>query len=339
MKRNYCKTKISTIALILLLTISATSLLLPVANAHTPPLEIRTYAYITVAPNPIGVNQPVRILMWLDQTFKDANARTNDYRFHNYKLTITKPDDTTETKTWDVCEDTTSSQGYSYTPNQVGTYTLKFEFPGQDYDEYSHNPDSDYVNDTYTASSASTKLIVQENPIEYYPSVPFPVEYWTRPIYGENTNWWSISSDYFGEGSPQQARKYIPDAVGPLTSHVMWTKALQSGGVVGGDNLEIQGDTYFEGTSRLTRFRNPIILCGKLYFTEQCHIYRPVDQPSVLISVQGNSFGLDLTYLRYHSGIYSRFGQSTTSELFSRFYSRETLASLLMQTQETGCSM
>jgi len=268
MKRNYCQPKIVTMALILLLTVSATSLLLPEANAHTPPLEIRTYAYITVAPNPVGVNQPVRILMWLDQTFRDANPRTNDYRFHNYKLTITKPDDTTETKTWDVCEDTTSSQGYSYTPNQVGTYTLKFEFPGQDYNEYSHNPNSDYVNDTYTASSASTKLIVQEDPIEHYPSVPLPVEYWTRPIYGENTDWWSISSDYFGEGSPQQARKYIPDAVGPLTSHVMWTKALQSGGVVGGDNLEIQGDTYFEGTSRLTRFRNPIILCGKLYFTE-----------------------------------------------------------------------
>jgi outer membrane protein assembly factor BamB len=127
---------------------------------------------------------------------------------------------------------------------------------------------SAYVNDTFAASSASTTLTVQEEPIPYINSYPLPQEYWTRPIYGENTDWWSISSDYFGEGSPQQATKYIPDAAGPITSHVMWTKALQSGGVVGGDNLEIQGDTYFEGTSRLTRYRNPIILCGKIYFTE-----------------------------------------------------------------------
>jgi hypothetical protein len=242
--------------------------ILPMVNAHSPPMEIQTYAYITVSPNPVGVDQTVRILMWLDQTFPDANAHTNEYRFHNYKLTITKPNDTTETKTWDVCMDTTSSQGHSYTPTEVGTYTLTFEFPGQDYTEYSHNPNSAYVNDTYAASSASTTLIVQEDPIEYYSGVPITSEYWKRPIYGENTNWWIIASNYFGEGSAQQARKYIADAVGPLTSHVMWTKELQSGGVVGGDSFEIHGDTYFEGTSRLIRFRNPIILDGKLYYTE-----------------------------------------------------------------------
>jgi len=46
----------------------------------------------------------------------------------------------------------------------------------------------------------------------------------------------------------------------------MWTKSIQTGGVVGGDNFEIQGDTYFEGSAYISRYRNPIILAGKLYF-------------------------------------------------------------------------
>ena len=61
--------------------------------------------------------------------------------------------------------------------------------------------------------------------------------------------------------------KDIPgDAVGSLTSHVMWTKPIQSGGVVGGNNFEIQGDTYFEGSAYSQRYTNPIIVNGHLYY-------------------------------------------------------------------------
>jgi hypothetical protein len=48
----------------------------------------------------------------------------------------------------------------------------------------------------------------------------------------------------------------------------MWTKPLQSGGVVGGNDTVIQGDTYFEGSAYNQRFTNPIILDGMLYYTE-----------------------------------------------------------------------
>jgi hypothetical protein len=48
----------------------------------------------------------------------------------------------------------------------------------------------------------------------------------------------------------------------------MWTRALQSGGVVGGTNFVTPGDTYFEGTAYAWRFQNPIIMAGKLYYTE-----------------------------------------------------------------------
>jgi hypothetical protein len=278
------KTIANVVALFSIFAIAVTLIAAPAANAHDPAWEITTYAYIAVSPNPVGVNQLVHVIMWIDQQFKGGSIH-NDYRLHDYKLTITRPDGTTETETWDIVWDLTSAQYTSYTPDQTGEYTFKFEFPGQEYNEYSHDPNSDYVNDTLAASSASTTLTVQEEPIPFINSYPLPQEYWKRPIYGENTDWWSISSDYFGEGSPQQARKYIPDAVGPLTSHVMWTKVLQSGGVVGGDNYEIQGDTYFEGTSRLIRFRNPIILCGKLYFTESAS-YRGSGGPTDCVDLR-----------------------------------------------------
>ena len=68
----------------------------------------------------------------------------------------------------------------------------------------------------------------------------------------------------------------ISDAVGPLTSHIMWTKPLQSGGVVGGNNFQIAGDTYFEGSAYLPRYNNPIILDGMLYYTEPLSYGAPV---------------------------------------------------------------
>jgi hypothetical protein len=266
------KNKATAIAfsLLLILTMAVSIVALPSASAFDPDTEIPVFAFIMAVPDPIGVSQYTHVYMWLDKVF-DSAALINNYRFHNYKLTITAPDDSVETVTFDIVHDSTSNQGYTFAPDQTGTYTLKFEFPGQAVSEYDHNPASAYVDYSYPAASAETTLTVQEEPIYEYPaSYPLPTEYWTRPIYGENPGWWIISSDWLGTGSPQtsQYSRYIADGVGPLTSHVMWTKPLQAGGVVGGNNFEIQGDTYFEGSAYISRYRNPIIMNGKLYYTE-----------------------------------------------------------------------
>ena len=160
------KNSLAILVSILILSIAASSLLLPSATAHSPPWQIPTFAYVQAVINPVGVGQNTYIYMWIDKTFGTDTALTNDWRFHNYKLTITAPDGTVEVKTWDVVWDTTSSQGYSFAPNQVGTYILKFEFPGQAYTQYSHNPNSAFVNDIYLASSAEGTLTVQEELIQ-----------------------------------------------------------------------------------------------------------------------------------------------------------------------------
>ena len=292
------KSKISTIALILVLTISATLVALPVVNAHTPAWSIATFAFINVSPNPIGVNQQLNVLMWLDKVIYGASPE-NDIRFHDYKLTITKPDDTIETMTFDVCTDTTSSQYLAYTPDKIGTYTFKFEYPGQTYtwDDpiagFGGPPmPNAYTNDTYSASSATTTLTVQEEQITAITSYPLPKEYWTRPIYGENTDWWSISSNWLGTGSPEFKTAdfghstYVSGAVGSKTAHIMWTKPLQTGGVVGGTNTAIIGDTYFEGTAYLNRYTNPIIVAGKLYYTEPISYAGSSSGPTVCVDLR-----------------------------------------------------
>jgi hypothetical protein len=285
------KTAAIAIAIFLMFSMGASMMLVPTASAHTPTWQIPTYAFILAAPNPIGVGQATYIYMWLDKVM-DGAAIINDIRFHNYQLTITKPDTTTETKTWDIIWDTTSSQGYSYTPNQVGTYTLKFTFPGQVYTWadpvaglFGPPAVSAYVNDTFVASTASVTLTVQQEPISNLPSsYPLPTEYWTRPIYGENPDWWKISSNWLGTGAAVMStvgsgtitgwpgisaiNRYPGDAIGPTTAHVMWTKPLQPGGVVGGNNFLIQGNTWFEGSAYNQRYNNPIIINGYLYYTE-----------------------------------------------------------------------
>jgi len=85
-------------------------------------------------------------------------------------------------------------------------------------------------------------------------------------------------------GSAQSS--YPGDAVGPQTSHIMWTKPLQSGGVVGGNNFVIEGDTYFEGSAYQQRFTNPIIIDGKLYYKEPVSFSGPSMGPTDCVDLR-----------------------------------------------------
>jgi hypothetical protein len=256
MKNSRNRTMATLIALFLLLTIAVTLVALPAANAHTPPWQIPTFAYINVAPDPVGVGQQVIVVMWLDKPWPSATV-DNDIRPHDYKLTITKPDNTTVTMNWPVVVDSTSSQYTLYTPDRVGTYTLRFDYPGQTY-----TWSGAYQNDIFLASSATTTLTVQQEPIPKI-TYPPPTEYWTRPIEGENTAWVSIASNYlrpFGAAYSFGSERFQPDGTAPNSPHIMWTKPINFGGVVGGSNVGVTGATFYTGLSYNTRFNSPVII-------------------------------------------------------------------------------
>jgi hypothetical protein len=291
------KTAAISIAILLIISMGASIALIPNTSAHTPVWNIPTYAYIVVQPDPVGVGQTINVYMWLDCVYGEqagtvngvsgqALALQNNYRFLNYNLTIIAPDGTVATQIFPIIGDTTSNQGYSYTPSQIGTYQLLFNYPGQVYAANGNGlAGSVMANDTYLPSMASENLTVQSTQISNAGAQgnPAPSEYWARPIYGENTNWYSVSSNWLGIGSaalPSVSsgtitgfgtgaiiNRYPGDAIGSLTSHVMWTTPLTEGGVVGGTGLSPSGVGWFEGSAYENRYSNPIILNGVLYYT------------------------------------------------------------------------
>ena len=284
---NKQKTTTISIAILLLISIATPAILLPNANAHSPPWNIPTNAYISAAPNPVGVGQTVSVFLWIDQVLPGA-AIENDLRMQNYNLTIISPSGEVTTQLFPTVTDCTSNQGTTFVPSETGNYTLIFSYAGQ-LNTYAgpYNmgpgvavpPAGTYTNDTYLPSSTRMTLTVQEVSIPAANgSSPLPTEYWTRPIYGENNYWYKISSNWLGSGSPS----YNINAVGSQTSHIMWTSPLQSGGVVGGTASSTLGETYFEGSAYLSRFTNAIILDGMLFYTV------PISYTDIPNSMMGN---------------------------------------------------
>jgi hypothetical protein len=97
------------------------------------------------------------------------------------------------------------------------------------------------------------------------PDYELPSSYWTRPIEGQNTNWASIVSHYLGYPYIYQG-VVQPDGSAPNSAHIMWTKLLMFGGVVGGSNTAAFGATYYTGLSYESQFGNPLIIHGRLYY-------------------------------------------------------------------------
>ncbi len=266
------KTKTIATSLFLMLAMAATLIAVPLANAHDPPWTIPTYAYIVVSPNPVGVGQSVFVVMWINRVPPSAGGIGGD-RWTGYTVKITRPDNSIE-NLGPFISDPTSSAYYTYTPNQVGTYKFEFNFPGQVASLY--HPEtgipggaSDFINDTHLASSATTTLTVQEEAVQEPPTYPLPTQYWTRPIEGQNTAWFTVASNYlnpFGAAYMYGSERFQPDGIAPNSPHIMWTKPLDDGGVVGGSYEFAEGMTYYTGLSYESRFSNPLIIYGRLYY-------------------------------------------------------------------------
>jgi len=275
------KSKLAVILIVATLVASIGISLTP-TQAHTPAWQITTFAYITATPNPVGVGQTTNIVFWLDTVIQGAGI-TNNIRFQNYNLTIVAPDGTKTEKLFPTVTDTTSSQFYQFTPTQTGTYNLYFNFPGQTY-----NYGGAYQDDYYTPSSASATLTVQSEPVTGLSAIPLPTEYWARPIFGQNHLWSQIASNWLGGAATSDL--WQKSGLSPESAHIVWTKQLEYGGLTGDLITQYGQDTltaptYYSGFSYNTRFSNPIILQGILYYQE----------PNGEAGGNGQMVGVDLT--------------------------------------------
>ncbi len=243
--QNSKNKKAMTIGMLMIATIALTLFALPNANAqlnvpYVSAGKFRTYAFIGATPNPVGVGE--QTLLHIGITQQLANVALGWY---GLSVTVTKPDGTTETIS-DIKTDSTGGTGRIYTPTMAGNYTFQTHFPEQNYTWPPTAPRRPFTGTAvYKASDSEiVKLVVQADPIAYYPGVPLPTEYWTRPITSQFREWSPIAGNWV---NPLPINFLAPYNDAPETGHVLWAKPLTTGGLVGGDlgqNMYQTGDAY-----------------------------------------------------------------------------------------------
>jgi len=136
------------------------------APSSARPSTLQTTASLSVYPNPVGVGQTAQINM----SISPPPPTTSD-RFLGSRLTVTRPDGTTQTL-GPFTSDTTGSGFALYTPTMVGNYTLQLTYPGQLFSSR---------NATYLPSSSQlATLRVQEQPVSSGKPSPTPTQTPTR---------------------------------------------------------------------------------------------------------------------------------------------------------------
>jgi hypothetical protein len=264
------KTIATAVSLFLLLAIAVSLVALPNANAQG---KMATYPVIGSTPNPVGVGQETLILMGItQQLYSDL------YHWSDLTVTVDRPDGKTETL-GPFQTDSTGLTGTIYVPTMAGNYTLQVHFPEQVIPDGAGAsafgpgiPDGTVMQ---ASDSIKITLVVQEEPLTFYPGHPLPTEFWTRPIDDQLREWAPIAGNWL-----TTPRNFL--AVGnedaPETAHILWTTPLTSGGLVGGTlqgyqgteddvtNIGYETGDAYEGKWGSSFGGGSIVMGGKLYY-------------------------------------------------------------------------
>ncbi|MCW4018756.1 MAG: PQQ-binding-like beta-propeller repeat protein [Candidatus Bathyarchaeota archaeon] len=257
------------VALLLILSMASALVLLPSSTAYSPPWTIPTSAYVTVTPNPIGVNQRCLIVVYTDRYSPTAGGAVGQV-WEGFQLDITKPDGTTETIGPWTCSSAVASDFVSYTPDQIGNYTIVFSWPGGEVESSAATYDTPTIGDKFLgATSEPCSLVVTADPAPYWPETPLPDGYWTTPVNAQNRDWSQLVSNWLG--GTWLTNNFQKAGTGPKSAHVLWTAPLcadspSSPGYPGGI-----ADAQWPAISNnindyQSSFRNPIIMNGILYY-------------------------------------------------------------------------
>ena len=239
MKILRSKSKVSSVALVLVLTIAATLITcLPTAMAEKAP----TKAFLSFRPNPIGRGQMLLINAWVSPC-----PEWSTMLYHDYNFIFTKPDGTVETIVIPYTEQP-GTVWFLYIPDKLGTWTIQFTWAGQA--------------DREPCSTEKLELIVQQEPIPSWPPAELPTDGWDYPINIENREWAQISGPWFMMDYNASRCDWNPYTQGPRSSHILWRLPPLSGvgGLIGG----LYGTTGYYTKNTLTV---SVVMAGRAYST------------------------------------------------------------------------
>jgi len=207
--------------------------------------------------------------------------------FHGLTVTFTRPDGSKDTfmpvdmtlKNIGVeVPGLTESIGtllFNYKPNQVGEWSVSFSYPGETFTTPGLN-DSVYYK---PATSNTFAFTVQEEPIlesgllTGWPYSPLPTGYWERPISINNREWAAIGGNWMMSQADPWGTKFNPYSTAPNTGHVLWSKQVNPGGIIGGD----WGSTSYSQQGVGTAGAPPVIMEGRLYYNNHGGTFSCVD--------------------------------------------------------------
>jgi hypothetical protein len=256
----------SSIALLLLLIFVLSLISVPNTHADTIP----TYTYIAVSPDPAGIGQDVTVIVWMDKAEPTASGPFGGR--WEFTVKVTKPGGSTE-NLGPYTADPSSYAYFSYTPDETGTYTFEANFAGKHVVGVGIIPPFLPVDDNYEPSSFTTTLTVQDEPATSFPQSSLPSSFWTRPINAQNQDWYKIAGNWLGQGTGSFGYMYYnssgnfnPYTQGPETPHILWTKPVDFGGLIGGEFGATTTSVYYTGKSYEPKFTPPVIMNGVLYY-------------------------------------------------------------------------
>ena len=247
------KSKTTTIAAALLIILAMAISLLAFPGNESTTAQVTMYPYIGVLPNPVGVNQEVLLHIGVTTQLNDQADG-----WEGLWVTIDRPDGDQDLIE-DVRTDSTGGTGRNYVPDIAGNYTFITHFPAQNHSDYWGDP-VEYA----AAESDPVVLVVQEEPITFYPWYPLPTEYWSRPIDPANRAWATVGGSWLETPDNYIA---LDNDDAPETAHILWTKPFTTGGLVG-QMIDDQPHSFEIGDAYEGKWTDRMIMSGKLYYNK-----------------------------------------------------------------------
>jgi hypothetical protein len=257
-----------TMTLFLMFAMTLSLVAVPNAKAQDAPTRT-TFPYIGAVPNPVGVGQEVLLHVGITQQLSNIVMG-----WESLSVTITRPDGTTETIR-DLRTDSTGGTGTVIVPTMAGNYTLVGHFPEQVTAPGKTTPGSPTGTIMLASSTEPLTLVVQEEPITYFPDMPLPTEYWTRPIDAQLREW-SVLAGSWLVATPDN--KFVPyNEEAPETAHILWAKPIITGGLVGG---EVDQHAFECGDAYQGKWSSRFIIAGMLISTHHTSV-RPLEYTAI----------------------------------------------------------